>query len=92
MARSGRRSHCNRCGSAIVETNTAARTKYCPICTRARARARRRGVHAVGSPLIDITGARERLRAYIEQHREAIPDILDFVADRRSDYQGGQAA
>jgi hypothetical protein len=41
---------------------------------------------------VQVSGARERLKAYIERHDDAIATILEFVSDRRPDYIGERAA
>lgn len=87
-----RKSHC-KCGSPLTEGGITTKYRYCVPCTRRRAVERRRSNAAVQIVPVEPLGARDRLRKFIERDPvEAISAILDFVADRRTDYLGGQAA
>lgn len=85
------RTHC-KCGSPLIEGGITTKYRYCVPCTRSRAAQRRRSNAAAQIEPVEVRGARERLKAYMNQHADAVDTILEFVADRRPDYIGERAA
>lgn len=74
---------CPRCGRPKVHGGRATRYLYCPPCSREKAARRRRRPETAAA---DLSGARERLGAYLEARGQAALDAIYTLCERNVGY------
>lgn len=74
------RTHCGNCDSLLKRTGANGQWQYCPSCVARRSRERRQQEKAIPLAPVLVTGAKARLRAYLDENGDdAIMRVLDFV-------------